>query len=105
MSHLSSGEHVTKESSKDGGLGHSGGEAIADLGGKPTWHNHKKLESSVVNAIVSTLRKVNCGSTCKRYIAGLFQNKALSSVMVHIQEAVRIDLVRQRKNGPTFLYI
>jgi hypothetical protein len=86
-------------------LEHSGGEANEDLGGKFTCHIHKKLESLAGNATVSTLRKLNCGSTCKRHIAGVFQNQALSSMVVHNQKAIGIGLAHQRKNGPIFLYI
>src|SRR6267378_3674698 len=79
-------------------------EASEDLGGKPTWHNHKWLESPVVYATVGTIRKVNCATTCRRFIAGLSQNKVLSSMAVPNQIALKINLARQKKNGPNFLY-
>jgi hypothetical protein len=83
----------------------SGGEAIEELGGKITWHNHKKLESVVGNATVSTLPKLNCGSTCKRCIAGLFRNQAPSIMAVNKKKAVRIGLAHQKKIGPILLSI
>jgi hypothetical protein len=83
-------------------LERSGGEAIEELGGKFTCHNRKKLESVAGNATVSTLRKLNYGNTCKRRIAGLFQNQALSIMVVHTQKATGIGLEQQRKNGPMF---
>jgi hypothetical protein len=79
-------------------------EASEDLGGKRSWHNHKWLESRVVNATLFTIRKVNCATTCRRLIAGLSQNKVLSSLAVNNQIALKIDLARQKKNEPNFLY-
>jgi DNA-binding transcriptional regulator YiaG len=60
----------------------SHGEKGDRLGGKLTWHNHKWLESPVVSATVSTIRNVNCATTCNRFIAGLSQNKIRSSKVV-----------------------
>ena len=74
------------------------------MGGIPTWRNPKWLESRVVNATVGTIRKVNCATTCRRFIAGLSQNKVLSSMLVHTQIALKINKARQKKNGPNFLY-
>ena len=79
-------------------------EVSEDLGGKRSWHNHKWLESPVVNATPVTIRKVNCATTCRRFIAGLSQNKVLSSMAVHNQIGLKINLARQKKNGPNFLY-
>ena len=74
-----------------------------DPGGKPSWHNHKQREFSVVNATVGTIRKVNCAITCSRLIVGLFRNKVLSSMVVRNQIVLKIDLVHRRKNGRNFL--
>jgi len=79
-------------------------EASEDFGGKRSWHNHNWLESPVVYATVGTIRKVNYATTCRRFIAGLSQNKVLSSMAVHTQIDLKINLARQKKNGPNFLY-
>src|SRR6266705_5137932 len=67
-------------------------------GGRRSWHNHNWLESPVVNATPVTIRKVNCATTCRRLIASLSQNKVLSSMGVHNQIALKINLARQKKN-------
>ena len=79
-------------------------EASEDFGGIPTWRNPKRLESPVVYVTVGTIRKVNCATIYRRFIAGLSQNKVLSSMAVHNQIALKINLARQKKNGPNFLY-
>src|ERR1035437_4906062 len=65
-------------------------EASEDLGGKPTWHNPKWLESPVVYATVGTIRNVNWATTCRRFIADLSQNKILSRMIAHTKIALKI---------------
>ena len=47
--------------------------------------------------MVGTIRKVNCATTCRRLIVGLYQNKVLSSMVVHNQIALKINLLRQKE--------
>jgi hypothetical protein len=75
-----------------------------ELGGKPTWHSHKLVQSLVVNVTVGSVRNINCVSTCRWLIVDLSQNKLFPRRMDHNQLAGKINLIDQKKIEPTFLF-
>jgi hypothetical protein len=73
-------------------------------GGIPSWRNHKRLELSVVNATLGTIRKVNYSTTFRRHIVDMTWKEVLSGMVALDRIALKNDLVRWEKNGPDFHY-
>jgi len=62
--------------------------------------NPKRLESPVVYVTVVTIRKVNCATIYRRFIAVCLR-QVLSSMRTQ-PDSSKINLARQKKNGPNF---